>query len=241
MATGSTAMNSVGRYIVAFANVDDRLCLWVNDDLVEFDGSTEYESSQLPAPTQRDLAPCGLALKNADAVVSDLLLERDIYYRNESVAFTPDQGLSLNQYPEHEVGREFELQALINNPEAWGRKYRDEASIQLEAFGKFSEYQLDSDEYLMFGDNSSMSKDGRLFDFASRPMNGIYSHRYAVREQDLIGKALFIFWPHGIPFLNGGEGFTVRTHSGPKAHDPQDYPLMRVPFYPDVSRMKKIR
>ncbi|MEZ6130035.1 MAG: S26 family signal peptidase [Planctomycetaceae bacterium] len=241
MATGPTDITSPGSYQVAFANVDDRICLWVNDSLVTFDGATEYESSDVPEPTQRDLAPCGVAFSNADAEVSSLLLERDIYYRNEAIEFTAEQGLSPNQYPEHEVRREAELQALIHNPEAWAKMYREESAVQLEAYGQYGEYQLDADEYLMFGDNSSMSKDSRLFDFFSRPLNGIYSHRYAVREQDLIGKALFIFWPHGIPFLNGGEGFTIRNHRGPEVYDPQDYPLMRLPFYPDVSRMKKIR
>ena len=65
----------------------------------------------------------------------------------------------------------------------------------------------------MCGDNSPASKDSRLFDYWSRPMRGIQSHRYAVREKDLIGKAMFIFWPHGIPFLNDGEGFSVKGHS----------------------------
>ena len=242
LASGSTSMSGPDTYEITFANVDYRICLWVDGELVTFDSSGEYDSSDLPQPSQRDLAPCGLAFCNAEAVVSSLLLQRDIYYRNEAFRFSPEQGLSLYQDPEHEVRREDELQMLLHNPEAWTRKYEEEAVIQLEAFGRYAEYRLDSHEYLMFGDNSSMSKDGRLFDYVSRPMNGVFSHRYAVREQDLIGKALYIFWPHGIPFLNGGKGFSVRDHSSrDDGLDAGEYPSMRFPFYPDFSRMKKIR
>ena len=98
-------------------------------------------------------------------------------------------------------------------------------------------------------DNSSMSKDSRLFDYDARPLNGVFSHRYAVREQDLIGRALYIFWPHGIPFLNDGKGIAVRYHKEPPRQqgwapsnlDADEYPSVRVPFYPNVGRMKKIR
>ena len=242
IATGETAMTNAGNYDVTFANVDDRICLWMNGSLIEFDTSGEYESSDVPAPGERDLAPCGIAFRNATASVSSLLLERDIYYRNEAISFSAEDGLSLGRdRPQREVRRESELQPLLNNPVAWARKYQDEVVIQLEAFGSYSEYKLDGDEYLMFGDNSSMSKDSRLFDYYARPMNGIYSHRYAVRERDLIGKALFIFWPHGIPFLNDGKGIAVRNHAGPEQYDPNKYPSVRLPFYPNISRMKKIK
>lgn len=82
-------------------------------------------------------------------------------------------------------------------------------------------------------------------------MRGIDSHRYAVREKDLIGKALFIFWPHGVPFLNGGDGFAVKNHAvsdadykfvGKKELEADaNYPLYQAPFYPNIFRMKKIR
>lgn len=241
LATGGTSIAGDGRYEVAFANVDDRICLWVDNTLVKFDASCEYESSDVPQPGQRDLAPCGIAVSHATVGVSSLLLERDIYYRNEILQFTREQGFSKIQNPEHEVRRESELQMLVHDPEAWAKKYQDEVIVQLENYGSFSDYQLDDDEYLMFGDNSSMSKDSRLFDYQSRPVNGVMNHRYAVRQEDLIGKALFIFWPHGTPFLNGGKGFALWKHSGEKRFDPSEYPAMRFPFYPNIARMKKIR
>jgi len=252
VATGETDLVGTGSYELCFANVDDRLCLWIDGDLVQFDASTSRDSSDKPQPTQADLAPCGIALRNATATVSELLLQRDIYYRNDIVRFDRADGVSIdpsygNNVQQDEVLRPYDLQAQLTNPEGWTRTYAKKSEAQLAKFGRYGEYKLDEGEYLMFGDNSSMSKDSRLFDFQSRPMNGVFSHRYAVREQDLIGKALYIFWPHGVPFLNNGQGIAVRYHSGREKNPDRDntdagkYPSVRVPFYPNLRRMKKIR
>ena len=189
-------------------------------------------------------------MKNAAVSVSNLLLERDIYYRNDIIAFDQEAGAVPNSssHQQHEeVYRRSELQGLLTNPDAWAAAYAQKVSEQLADYGQFGEYELAADEYLMFGDNSSMSKDSRLFDYIARPENGVFSHRYAVRQKDLIGKALYIFWPHGVPFLNGGDGFAVRYHKGYVDRDGNDvldagkYPSVRVPFYPNIHRMKKIR
>jgi signal peptidase I len=47
---------------------------------------------------------------------------------------------------------------------------------------------------------------------------------------------MFIFWPHGVPFLNDGRGYSVIGHKGDSS-----YPLYSFPFYPNFSRMKIIR
>lgn len=252
IASGSTAVEGAGSYDITFANVDDRICLWVNGSLVEFDGPTEYESMDIPLPTSRDLAPVGIALANASGVVSDLLIQRDIYYRNDVITFKHEDGVSVsgdfhrnsapvNSTLREEVANAGELSRHLNNPEAYAAIYAQQTAEQMSSFGEFGEYVLHDDEYLMFGDNSSMSKDSRLFDYETRPMNGVFSHRYAVREKDLIGKALFIFWPHGIPFLNDGKGISVWNHKGPPELEPKTYPYFRIPFYPNISRMQKIR
>ena len=136
----------------------------------------------------------------------------------------------------------------MGDPDAWAEHYTGEATDAHETYGRYSEYLLADDEYLMFGDNSPRSKDSRLFDYYNRPRWGVDGHRYAVKEKDLIGKALYVFWPHGIPFLNNGRGFTVTRHKQRK-HNPDgtetveriEYPNYRFPFYPNLSRMKKIR
>ena len=69
-----------GRYQVDFANVDDRLTLWVNGRSV-YESGVEYErGDEVPIPTAADLSPAGVAVRNGSVTVSDLVLKRDIYY-----------------------------------------------------------------------------------------------------------------------------------------------------------------
>ena len=85
------------------------------------------------------------------------------------------------------------------------------------------------DEFLMLGDNSPRSYDSRL-----------WRNTHAVPRQLLIGKAFFIYWPHAMPFLNGGRGFPMssyREQGDPKA---PTIPRFSLPFYPQFSRMKRI-
>jgi signal peptidase I len=85
------------------------------------------------------------------------------------------------------------------------------------------------DEFLMLGDNSPRSHDSRL-----------WRNTHAVPRQLLIGKAFCIYWPHAMPFLNGGRGFPMssyREQGDPKA---PTIPRFSLPFYPQFSRMKRI-
>jgi signal peptidase I len=62
-------------------------------------------------------------------------------------------------------------------------------------FERFADYPLKADQFFVLGDNSAWSKDGRLWG----PDN------YWVPRELLIGKALFIYWPHSwnkIPYVN---------------------------------------
>ena len=99
------------------------------------------------------------------------------------------------------------------------------------------------------------SAPARTASSASRPIAtcGIFRPRSA-----LVGKAFYIYWPHGVPFLNNGRGFPDSENSLLK-HVPvfnrwfyhvkltneqptlSDYPQFRVPFYPQLKRMKRIR
>jgi signal peptidase I len=104
----------------------------------------------------------------------------------------------------------------------------------------------------MMGDNSPRSKDSRLWSNVRDA-----KHRHAVPRTALVGKAFFIYWPHGVPFLNDGKGypdgaaknsvfntepinklFYHQKPSGKVADDPL-YPSKRVPFYPNVERMER--
>jgi signal peptidase I len=240
-----TGIQGPGNYEISFANVDDRLCLWVDGDLIPLGEKSHLSHYDLNFPSFRDLAPIGIAASGVKATVSDLRIRRDIYYRNEVQAID-GPGITTTM-PDKEVSREDLLVQNLDSPESYGKTYEVLLNEQEERFGKYMLYQLADDEYLMFGDNSPKSKDSRLFDHYSRPMRGIDSHRYAVREKDLIGEALCIFWPHGIPILNDGKGYTVMRHKmwqfegREKRLVDVDYPLYSAPFYPNLSRMKRIR
>jgi signal peptidase I len=108
----------------------------------------------------------------------------------------------------------------------------------------------------MLGDNSPRSLDGRLWGNLRGDV-----HRHAVPRSALVGKALLIFWPHGLRFGNEQNGvphgytipFLDRVFyhvTGHYDHDnnpipdgiAKDYPTPGVPFYPNFARiLRRIR
>src|SRR5262249_37725379 len=85
------------------------------------------------------------------------------------------------------------------------------------------------DEFLMLGDNSPHSSDSR-----------VWQTTHAVQRHLLIGKAFFVYWPHAVPFLNDGRGFPIAVYEEPGGHGPP-IPKFSIPFYPHISRMRRIR
>ena len=214
----ATPLSKPGKYRLSFANVDDRLCLWVDDRLIPFPNEGNYEFSSRTAyrlPTEKDLCPIGIASQGAKLRVAHLLVERDIYYTNK----------------DDENG---DWRVRLSNPSLYG-DYA--ARIRPDV------YPLAADEYFMLGDNSPRSSDSRHWD--SRPV-----HPYAVPQELLIGKAFFIYWPHGIPFGNNGQGYALINHKiwdNDKRHaveptkEEDKYPEFSIPFYPQFGRMQRIR
>ena len=93
--TATTSVRGPGEYRVTFANVDDQLLLWVDGDLVEFEGGTAYDVGQIFSDRSRilpqtsdddpgDLAPAGIGARNAKLSVTGLRIWRDIYYIADS-------------------------------------------------------------------------------------------------------------------------------------------------------------
>ena len=195
-----TGMKRPGKYAVSFANVDDRLCLWIDDRLVkslDFEPESKFEPQLPPVlSSNRDTSPVGIAARMANLRVEHLRIERDIFYRQEP------GGVAT----EHE--RKFTL-------------HKDEADPR-------------NDEFLMLGDNSPRSNDSRL-----------WAPPHSVPRHLLIGKAFFVYWPHGVPFLNGGKGFAIGNYYEPKPRDGAEsngpLPKFSLPFYPQVGRMHRIR
>ena len=234
LATAPTDLQGTGSHTVSFANVDDRLVAWVDGDVVPFGDAASYASHRshgdgIQRPGELDLTPVGIAARHVGARVSHLLVERDIYYRADQMdpKFEHKQEDGHDR-TFHEVANLGKLHRLLGQPEAWYEEYRDYRRADVL-------FELGPDEFLALGDNSPRSKDSRLWANVRRDI-----HRHAVPRSALVGKAFFIYWPHGVPFLNDGEGFAVGYHKTPDGQG-TDYPSFRVPFYPNVERMRRIR
>ncbi len=216
-----------------FANFDQRLCVWINDQLVEFDAETTYAPPALYGPQLRDLSPVGIFAQGREVDVEELRIFRDIYYRadrdlSDGLAY-PVTAVSLTEYSS--PGR---LAALLSDPLAWGAEYEAHAfAAEFPALG--------ADEYFMMGDNSPRSQDARQWSNTRGA-----DRRHAVPGSALVGKAFSIFWPHGVPFMNDGKGYAPLPffyHKVNKAENPdvENYPRFSIPFYPQWWRWTRIR
>ena len=227
LTTVDTSLIGKGGYSVMFANVDQRLCLWVDGSEVDLEHKSEYQPPVSPAPRDGDLAPVGIAGRGIDFTVSHLILKRDIYYR-------ADEYYQNQEYS----GDRRHLWELLWDPAAWSRQYEDYR--QQVRFAKMSD-----DEFFVLGDNSARSADSRLWGNDRGA-----ERRHAVPRSALVGKAFMIYWPHGIPFMNDGQGYSPDVgplkkffyHQTAPGYYPKDpYAKLSFPFYPNYSRMKRIR
>lgn len=218
LAAADTRLSGPGTYEVSFANVDDRLNLWINGSLVDFGAAAEL-NRPLTSPRRRpqwsDLAPAGIGVRNAAVRVGGLKLDRDIYYRSTNGRFDVDGGPLLD---------------VMHDPEAWYRLYTESGS-HLTDLPDQLHIQVAPDGYLALGDNSPRSSDSRYWRESYK----------SVPRQNLVGKAFWIYWPHGVPFLNDGRGYGIVSHRDTNGEKVPDYPQYVAPFYPDVPRMKRIR
>lgn len=215
----STPMKGPGRYRFTWANVDDRVCLWINGRLMSVEGGGQYHPAALADPQEADLLPAGIAVRGAVVQISDLLLRRDIYYRAERVddvaAFRTGAGEDLDEFTKSR------LRDLLTNPTEYAALYNAKA-------GAVEFAELRPGEFFVMGDNSPRSQDSRLWSNKRGAVN-----RHAVPRQAMVGKAFIIYWPHGIPFLNDGKGYGLIPHRVGHPHV-ENYPAYTVPFYPQA-------
>jgi signal peptidase I len=173
-----------GRYQVDFANVDDRLALWVGGRPV-YDPGVEYErGDEVPIPTAADLSPAGIGVRNGSISVSDLVLKRDIYYTQY-----PGQNDYSLVFAKREPRTAAELFDFLSDP----AQFPNLARVGSQA------YELGEDRFLMLGDNSPCSKDSRGWS-TSDTWDTTDRKSWEVPRSLLTGKAFYIYWPHGVPF-----------------------------------------
>ncbi len=224
----ATKLRGAGAHRFRFANVDDRVVLWIDGSVISFGDAAEYQPPVLPGPQPGDLAPVGIAVRGVKATVSDLLLRRDIYYRAERVS--DDDRFSHKESTGEEVDgllMRTTLRDALSTPREYARIYQEKA-------GPVEFAPLSEDEFFVMGDNSPRSQDSRLWSNRRHAVN-----RHAVPRHAFVGKAFMIYWPHGIPFLNDGKGYPVLYHSVPQPQGQpitENYPAYTFPFYPQFGR-----
>jgi hypothetical protein len=216
----ATAVKGAGSHDLVFANVDDRLTLWVDGRTPFGDGLAYDDGTGVhPAPTAADLDPAGVSARGAAVAVSGLVLKRDIYYTQKPGGWDY-AGLGINWPPSP-----FDLLAdPARFPELGRLEHQD--------------FTVSPGHYMMLGDNSPRSKDSRGWSRNDR--FGYYDHdhdrrvegwdttdrdAHEVPESLIIGKAFFVYWPHGKPLW-------------PDIRITRDF---RFPFRPYFERMKLIR
>ncbi|MGA2259154.1 MAG: signal peptidase I, partial [Thermoguttaceae bacterium] len=202
-----------GRHAVIFSNVDDELRLWIDGSVVAFDGPTTYHSEQLHnrSPTKKDLAPIGIAAQKTSVKVSHIKALRDVYYIavfDHGKARQPPGPLKDFKESDSDLKNFREEELLLDQknhprwekyvpdlkrPETWHEYFQpsnmETCTITLDPPDPA---HPEKDQFFVLGDNSAQSADGRL-----------WVGQWWVERELLIGKALFIYWPHGwkIPYV----------------------------------------
>ena len=184
-----TKLRGAGDYHIEYVNADDRIHLWINNRLVEFDAAN-YTRTGIPVPTYHaddagDAEPAGVGVVGSKVKLTRLKILRDIYY-------TSVKGHASGRSLENETG-DFDIKRILafhNSPESWN-------SPEAQAFFRLKKGQTkpmfrlehgdtpDQDQFLPMGDNSPRSLDGRVWD----------GDNYVERDM-LIGRAMIIYWPH---------------------------------------------
>ncbi len=193
--TASTAVRGVGHHRVMFANVDRQLLLWIDGRAVDFDKPATYDSlgNDRPVSTEADagdLAPLGIGSRGAALQVNHLRVLRDIYYiaddNPHDHAISDYRGTTLVPNMDNR-----ELAEFLSSPRQW----QDARGRNIFDARQDAEFPLAKDQFFMLGDNSPSSFDARL-----------WSTQHYVERELLVGKALFVYWPHAlnlfIPFTD---------------------------------------
>ena len=195
LAEAQTDLTGSGDWELRYANVDNRICLWVDNDL---------------------------------------LIERDIYYRASQISNDDADRFTWSGDDEHP--EPYSLRRVLHDPAEWYELYSKRARGSNNT--PEARFELGPDEFLMLGDNSPRSQDSRVWPNARGA-----EHRHAVPRSALVGRAFYIYWPHGVPFMKDGEGYSLTYHKEVTSGGVRktEYPSFRVPFYPNFSRMRRIR
>jgi signal peptidase I len=198
-----TQLQGSGSYRVELLNADNRIFAWINGTPIEFNGQpfVDYRRSDpvrlsYSEADPGDVEPVGIGAQSVQMTVSRIKVWRDVYYVSISALYK-------NEYRIVDAREQPMVDRILDDPATWGSEpaqrlfaRQERAETDVRKFGPA--------QFFPMGDNSPSSLDARYW---SEPA-------YVERSQ-LLGRALFVFFPH--------------TWNRP------------VPFFPDFTRMKFIR
>ncbi len=186
---------------VCLTNVDYRVSLAINgrEELATNDDTYRPDVARLRHRPQRppeagamDEPVAELAAEHLDLDLRHLVVERDVYYTNAgflgSEPANPSSVVRTNPFRPPSG--------------AWGRPIsrRNDGDRECPGWGTEGNPVLLRDkEYFMLGDNSPASKDSRLW-WEVGPHLACRGEAYqvgTVPEDQLIGRAFFVYWPSG--------------------------------------------
>jgi len=179
------------KHNVMFCNVDEEMRLIIDGKEMDTQGRGRYDALCLDdsslcrdrSPTAIDLEPAAIGVAgNLTVQVEHLKILRNLYYIScdASAANTVCDLIDSPFRFGFSLDYEESVKQILSKPEYWS------------TFGKTrrTTFRMEKDQFLMCGDNSAQSKDGRLWTSDGIP-------HYVDREL-LIGEAVFVFWPHGL-------------------------------------------
>jgi signal peptidase I len=183
LAQQPTGLKQPGTYHLRFANVDERLTLWVDESLPFGDGhpydlpqdSKTGEILRGPSP-ENDLGPAGIGVRGAGVSVHKLKLWRDTYY----TYYRPP---GFGAPPGHQAPG-FYPEDLWGDPSKW----REFKLNELPAMTLY----VQPGHYFVLGDNSPQSSDSRSWG----PRGGNFDALGGlVPGSDLLGPVLLVYYP----------------------------------------------
>jgi len=225
--TAQTSLSVPDEYELLFANVDDQLLLWIDGELIEFDGATTFDADQLfgnrrdmvPVTSEQDagdLAPVGVGARGAKLTVNRLKVLRDIYYvaarwDDRGIAGQFGHGGYYTDYYRYDASQQSDDGPPLPKLRSPRQIFRDPETWPRFATRRHRDFPIAEDQFFVMGDNSPASQDCRLWK-SSGGTKGTPGGAYLDRRL-LTGKAVCVFWPHswggipGVPILPGFPGF----------------------------------
>jgi len=218
--TGKTGLSKPGTYHVRFANVDDQLMLWIDERLVKFDPSPLLPPLENHRPTPEDLTPLRIASRGAKLRITHLKVYRDTYYITARGLLSSNRVRLISDFEPQDDPAVFShvtsasIAALMSTPSKW------------DVFDRLQprQFQIKADQFFFLGDNSARSRDARLWEGGP----GLHTPHHIVERNLLVGKAIFVYWPHALP-----TPYHVTLHLFGRE--------VPIPFYPNFHRMGLIR